>query len=142
MWRTSGWANTALSDAIVMSAASWYQKPPPMAQPLTAAMIGVPSRHMCSHCPTRSPSRWCQYLMNSAIDLPVGIAAALLARRRLLVEAGAERGARAGQDDHLHLRVGVGLVEGAMQLGFEIARERVHAVRPVERDGRDLVGTL
>ena len=50
MWRTSGWANTALSDAIVMSAASWYQKPPPIAQPLTAAMIGLPSRHMCAHC--------------------------------------------------------------------------------------------
>ena len=47
MCRTSGCANTAWSDAIVMSAASWYQKPPPIAQPLTAAMIGLPSRHMC-----------------------------------------------------------------------------------------------
>ena len=46
MWRTSGCANTAWSDAIVMSAASWYQKPPPIAQPLTAAMIGFPSCHM------------------------------------------------------------------------------------------------
>ena len=71
-----------------------------------------------------------------------GIGVALAVRRRLLVEAGAERGAGAGQHDHLHVRIGVGLVEGAMQLGLEIARERVHAIRPVERDGRDLVATL
>ena len=72
MWRTSGWANTALSEAIVMSAASWYQKPPPIAQPLTAAMIGLPSRHMCSQRTMPSPSWRCQYSMYSAGVLPLG----------------------------------------------------------------------
>src|SRR5262249_2083790 len=39
----------------------------------------------------------------------------------------------------LDAAVGVSLIEGVMQLGFEIARERVHPLRPVERDGRDLL---
>ena len=45
--RTSGWAKTAFSAAMVMSLASAYQKPPPMHQPLTAAMIGVSSVIRC-----------------------------------------------------------------------------------------------
>ena len=57
MCRTSGCANTAWSEAIVISAASWYQKPAPMAQPFTAAMIGFDSRHICCQSPTRLPWR-------------------------------------------------------------------------------------
>ena len=55
-----------------MSAASWYQNPPPMAQPLTAAMIGFPSRHIWVHGRPGRPSLRCQYSMNSACDLPFG----------------------------------------------------------------------
>ena len=35
-WRTSGWANTLSSAAMVMSQASEYQNPPPITQPCTA----------------------------------------------------------------------------------------------------------
>ena len=56
-----------------------------------------------------------------------------------LVVAGAEGAAGAGQDDHPDGAVGVGLVEGAMQLGFELVRQRVHPLRAIERDGRDAV---
>src|SRR5262249_44633086 len=56
-----------------------------------------------------------------------------------LVEAGTERVAAAGQDDHAHRRIDIGLVEGAVQLVFEIGRQRVHARRRVERDGGDAV---
>src|SRR5262249_39246960 len=70
--RTSGCANTAWSDAMVTSAAGWYQKPAPSAQPLTAAMIGLPSFHICVHSPTLRPSLRCQYSRNSAYDLPLG----------------------------------------------------------------------
>jgi len=56
-----------------MSAASWYQKPPPMAQPLTAAMTGFPSRHMCVHSATRSASVRCQNSMKSASRLALWI---------------------------------------------------------------------
>src|SRR4026209_1724129 len=41
-------------------------------QPLTAAMIGFPSRHMCVHCVDRMLLLRCQYSTNSAIDLPRG----------------------------------------------------------------------
>ena len=58
--RTSGWANTALSDAIVMSAASWYQNPPPIAQPFTAAITGFVRRQRCMSFSTPFLSRLCQ----------------------------------------------------------------------------------
>ena len=87
----------------------------------------------------RLPSRRCQYSMNSAIDLPVGIAAALPWLGCALVEAGAEGGAGAGQDDDADRAVGVGLIEGAVQLGLKIGESAFMRVRPVERDGRDLV---
>src|ERR1700730_17988586 len=54
-----------------------------------------------------------------------------------LVIAGAEGAAGAGEDDHAHGALGIGPVEGPMQLRFEIMRERVHPLRAVEGDGRD-----
>ena len=57
--RTSGCANTALSEATLMSHAVWYQSPPPMHQPLMAAMIGLPRRHMCRI--TSTPSMLTRY---------------------------------------------------------------------------------
>ena len=56
-----------------------------------------------------------------------------------LVVAGAEGAAGAGEDDHPHGAVGIGLVEGTVQLGFEIVGERVHPLGAIERDGRDAV---
>src|SRR2546421_6692807 len=43
-----------------------------MAQPLTAAMMGLAKPHICVQYVTRSPSMRCQYSMNSACDFPVG----------------------------------------------------------------------
>ncbi len=140
MWRTSGCANTAWSEAIVMSAASWYQKPPPIAQPLTAAMIGLPSRHMCAQSAARSPSWRCQNSMKSDERLALRIGMARAGRVGLsLVVAGAECAARAGEDDDADGAVAVRLVEGAMQFVFKVVRERIHPVWPVQRDGRDAV---
>ena len=59
-------------------------------------------------------------------------------RRRLLVVAGGKRRAGTGEDDGAHVAVGIGLVERAVDFRLEIARQRVHAVGPVQRDGRDL----
>src|SRR5260221_14171700 len=58
-------------------------------------------------------------------------------RRLALVIAGAERAAGAGEDDHAHGTIGVRLVEDAVQLGFELVRERVHPLGPIERDRGD-----
>ena len=52
-----------------------------------------------------------------------------------LVVAGAEGAPGAGQDDDAHGAVGIGLVEGAVQLLFEAVRERVHPLGAVDRDG-------
>ncbi len=60
-------------------------------------------------------------------------------RRRRLIVAGGKRRAVAGENDGAHLAVGVGLVERAVDFRFEVARQRIHALGPVERDGRDLV---
>src|SRR5262245_48179323 len=54
-----------------------------------------------------------------------------------LVVAGAEGAAGAGEDDHADRAVGIRLVEGAMQLGLELVRERVHPLGAIERDGGD-----
>ena len=54
-----------------------------------------------------------------------------------LVEAGAEGGAGAGQDDDPDRAVGVRLVEGAVQLVLEIAATARSSGRTIERDGRD-----
>src|SRR5215471_11740699 len=57
--------------------------------------------------------------------------------RCALVVAGAEGAPGAGEDDHADGAVGIGPVEDPMQLGFELVRECVHALGPIERDGRD-----
>src|SRR6266516_147620 len=54
-----------------------------------------------------------------------------------LVIAGAERATRTGKDYYANGTVGVGLVEDAVQLGFELVRERVHPLGAIERNGRD-----
>src|SRR5262249_49045988 len=54
-----------------------------------------------------------------------------------LVVAGAESAAGAGEDDDADGAVGVRPVEGAMQLGFKLVRERIHSLGAIERDGRD-----
>ena len=56
---------------------------------------------------------------------------------RGLVVAGAKRAPGAREDDDAYGAVRIGLVQAAVQLGFELVRERVHALRPVERNGRD-----
>ena len=72
------------------------------------------------------------------LTLRIGMPRAGRRRRRLIV-AGGKRRAVAGEDDGAHLAVGIGLVERAVDFRFEFARQRVHALRPIERDGRDLV---
>src|SRR5215471_3195326 len=57
--------------------------------------------------------------------------------RCALVVAGAEGAPGAGEDDHADGAVGIGPVEDPMQLGFELVRECVHALGPIERDGHD-----
>ncbi len=56
-----------------------------------------------------------------------------------MVIAGAERIAAAGQNYHSHGAVAISFVEGAMQFLFEVGRQRIHACRAIESDGRDLV---
>src|ERR1700730_17581128 len=75
------------------------------------------------------------------LSLRVGMARAGLSGLALVV-AGAESAPGAGQDDDADAAIGVGLVEAPVQLGFELVRERVHALGPIERDGRDLIRDL
>ena len=56
-----------------------------------------------------------------------------------LIETSAEGRAAAGQDDDANRAVLIRLVECAMQLRFQIARERIQSGRPIERDGGDAV---
>ena len=58
----------------------------------------------------------------------------------LEVEAGAEGPAGAGEHDHAHLAVAVGLQQVLGQRLQHRARDRVHPLGGVERDGRDVVG--
>ena len=53
-------------------------------------------------------------------------------------EAARQRRAAAGENDRPHVAVGIGLVERVVDFRLEIARQRVHAFGPVQRDGRDL----
>src|SRR5437763_15705543 len=53
-----------------------------------------------------------------------------------LVIPGTERATRAGKDHHANGTVGVGLVEDAVELGFEPVRERVHPLGASERNAR------
>jgi hypothetical protein len=78
-------------------------------------------------------------IFGDALAGRIGRPGVALAGGRAHVEAGEERVAAAGQHDHLHGAVGIGRVKGAMQLRLEIGRDRIHAVRPVERDGRDAI---
>src|SRR6476660_6845805 len=70
------------------------------------------------------------------LALRVGMPGAALSGLALVV-AGAEGAAGAGEDDDADSAVGIGLIERAMQLGFERRRQSVHPLRPVERDGRN-----
>src|ERR1700738_3924577 len=83
----------------------------------------------------------CQYSMNSAWDFPVGsewrgpgfsVAA-------WSVSAPKDRAPGTGEYDDPTRAVGVRLIETPVQLSLELMCERIHAIRPVERDGRDLV---
>jgi hypothetical protein len=53
------------------------------------------------------------------------------------IRAGAEGPARAGDDHHLDVIVGIGAIEGGDQLVAHAAVERVHAVRAIERNRED-----
>ena len=101
-------------------------------------MIGLPSRHMCVQWPTRVAVVALPIFDELGVRLALRIGVARAGRRGLpLVVAGAEGAAGAGEDDDPHGTVGIGLVERAVQLGFELVRERVHALGAIERDGRD-----
>src|SRR5205807_2318364 len=43
----------------------------------------------------------------------------------------------ASENDDAYRTIRIGLVKAAVELGLELVRERVHALRPIERDGRD-----
>ena len=76
--------------------------------------------------------------MFSARLIVVGIDAL----QRFHVGAGAERAARAGQHDDADIVVGGRRLHGVAHIALHDRRPRIHAVRPVERDGRDLVADL
>ncbi len=58
------------------------------------------------------------------------------------VGAGAEAAPRAGDDDRPHIVVLVGAVECVDQLRLHRGGEGIELVRPVQRDGEDLVGNV
>ncbi len=74
-----------------------------------------------------------------------GMSAALasvdIAREATDIGAGAKRAiARPGHDDDAHGRVGLGLHDGFADFIAHLRRVGIHFGRPIERDGRDLVG--
>ncbi len=79
-------------------------------------------------------------VVGDRLALRVGMARAGL--RVALVVAGREGAAGAGEDDHPYRAVGVGLVEGAVELRLELVGERIHALGAVEGDGGDALAHL
>ena len=104
-----------------------WVSPMPAQAPLIAAMTGL--RSVATKCGWRSPTS----LETSVSPFGVG----LLDRRQVAhVGAGAERPARAGDDDRPHVRVGLGPVEQRVELGRQAAAPPVHPLGPVERQHR------
>ena len=120
---TSGKNPRALSAQIGKSQLIAHSKPPPTAQPLMAPTTGFGPRTMAS------VARWIAWTRSRASASLSGCAWSLA------VVAGAERPARAGEDDGPGLVVGVGMVEGAGHIVDQLAVHRVQALRPVERHG-------
>ena len=78
--------------------------------------------------------------MNSACDLPFGSECRTPeAGARRLIVAGAERRAGPGEDDGADIAIRIGLVERLKNLRLKAARQRIHAIRTIECNGRDLL---
>ena len=101
------------------SQASASSKPPVMAGPLMAAMIGPLKRPMASSTFEAVPvlPRACEPDLSQFLQ----------------IDAGAEGPARAGQDQHADARVLAEFVEGAGQLLPQLPRQGIHGRRTIER---------
>src|SRR4030088_1805148 len=120
--RGSGKANIAFSEAMMRSQASAISKPPPMATPLTAAMIGF----------LQSKGE------GSPANPPVSPAALPPRRLPFQIVAGAERlVAGAGDDRDPLLGIGAEIVEHLVQFEMRIRMQRVVHFRPRQRHDRD-----
>ena len=113
-------AKRALVVASARSQAATSWQPAAVAMPSTSAITGCGSRVSESIILLHAP--------NSSTSLR----ALALARHLLEIVPGAERPARAGDHHHAHGRVVLDRVELGLQLGQQLARERVVLVRPVE----------
>ena len=119
----SGWPNTAVSAARIMSHAIANSQPPPSAYPPTAAMIGF--RQFGDTVERREKV--------AAIGLDEGLLVHLLD-----VHAGSERLVVAGDDDAADPAIGLEAVECAIDLADQLGIERVQRMRAVEGDDPDL----
>src|ERR1700737_2497377 len=120
--RGSGNAKVAFSDAIIRSQASAISKPPPMATPLTAAMIGL-SQSKREVKPDKPP---CSPAALPAAPLP------------LQIVAGAERlVAGAGDDRDPLLGIGGEIIEHLVEFEMRVDMQRVVHFRPAQVPDRD-----
>ena len=119
----SGWPNSAVSEATIMSQASASSQPPPSAKPETAAISGVLQRR--DPLPEAAPSGGAAPPRSCA-------------RHRLDVGAGGEHLVAAGDHDAADLAVGVELLELARELLHQLGRERVARLGAVEPQQSDV----
>src|ERR1700730_13968364 len=120
--RGSGSANVAFSEAMMRSQASAISKPPPMATPLTAAMIGLLEAQ-----PGGRPG-------NSAL-VPAAFSPG---RLPFQIVAGAKRlVAGAGDDRHPLLGIGAEIIEHLVELEMRIGMQRGVHFRTRQRHDRD-----
>ena len=109
---TCGSKNCASDAAITMSASATQWKPPPAQMPFTAVITGF---HTC----------WCQAVKcrsKSSTDCAVALHADAVGGDLGDVDAGLERPALAGVDDHPHLGVGVELLPRVGELVAHLRR--------------------
>ena len=117
----SGWPNSAVSEATIMSQSSASSQPPPSAQPETAAISGVRQAAIRF----QNGGRAQHHVLEAALA------------HRLDVGAGGEDLVGAGDHDAADLLVGVEALDRRGELLHQLGREgvaRLGAVQPAEGD--------
>ena len=107
--------------------------PQPTAGPFTAAITGL------SHSITAIAAGVGSKRDPRAARSPLG---GLAGHDLLHVVAGAEGRIGPGHDHAAHVRIGVGVAEGGLELGVGAGVQRVAPLRPVEGDAADVVAHL
>ena len=106
----------------MMSQASAVSNPPPIATPLTAAISGLSRSKRCD-----SPAK---PVLGLGPRRPGGLHLEIVAGRK-----GALAGA--GDDPDPQIRIGGELVPDRVEFPMRLAVQRVHDLRPVDRDDAD-----